>query len=181
MVRAFAHPGRSPPPHVSVLHRDGKGQEQVFQERRLEKNCCLRAATGRQSTPLLYFILSYHYFSITRAGVWYPSRTLPAKMAPGNSTIIRELKEVVRRAYYGPDRDELTVNYTRREAEESLGLEAGFLRREDWKAKSKQIITDALVYHSAVSDEASYANNLLVRMRSSLVTWNLHHLRALVL
>lgn len=102
-------------------------------------------------------------------------------MAPDNSAITRGLKEVVQRAYNGPDRDQLSVNYARREAEASLGLEAGFLGSQDWKAKSKQIIMDALVCHSTISGEASYVNLVFARKNLRLVTRNLHHLRALVL
>ncbi|KAK4143493.1 uncharacterized protein C8A04DRAFT_28923 [Dichotomopilus funicola] len=76
-------------------------------------------------------------------------------MVPDNITITRGLADVVRRAYHGPDREDLTVNYARRQVEESLGLEAGFLRREDWKVKSRRIIMDALKELEAADAESS--------------------------
>jgi hypothetical protein len=66
-------------------------------------------------------------------------------MAPTDKAIAKALAAAVREIYNSPKRDELTVNYARQVAEENLGLESGFLKEEEWKAKSKQIILDTLV------------------------------------
>lgn len=67
----------------------------------------------------------------------------PAK--PTNQAISAELANVVREIYNSLERDQLTVNYARKVAEEKLRLDDGFLKAGDWKAKSKQIILDTLV------------------------------------
>jgi hypothetical protein len=62
-----------------------------------------------------------------------------------DKAIASELIRVVQQTYNGPSRDKLTVNYARQEAEESLGLDDGYLKEGDWKAKSKEIIRNAMV------------------------------------
>ncbi|KAL2020292.1 hypothetical protein VTK56DRAFT_8520 [Thermocarpiscus australiensis] len=68
-------------------------------------------------------------------------------MAPSKVTdkvIAAELSNAVRQIYNSPQRDQLTVNYARQRVEAKLKLTEGFLKEGDWKAKSKQIIHDAL-------------------------------------
>lgn len=60
---------------------------------------------------------------------------------PGDLAIERALRDVVKSLPV----DEITVNAVRTATEEKLGLDQGFLKEGDWKAKSKQIITDAVV------------------------------------
>ncbi|KAK4131316.1 hypothetical protein BT67DRAFT_409163 [Trichocladium antarcticum] len=61
-----------------------------------------------------------------------------------DKTIAKELANVVRDTFNGPDSDQLTVNYVRQAVEEKLMLDDGFLKEGSWKAKSKQIIVDTL-------------------------------------
>lgn len=62
-------------------------------------------------------------------------------MIPDDQTIEKALRNVVRSLPEG-----FSVNVARAAAEEQLGLEQGFLKAEPWKAKSKDIITDAIVW-----------------------------------
>lgn len=69
-------------------------------------------------------------------------------MAPAKATdkaIAKELVDVVRQMYNGPNREQLSVNYARHVVEEKLKLEDGFLKEGDWKEKSKQIIKGTCV------------------------------------
>lgn len=61
-------------------------------------------------------------------------------MVPNDQAIEKALRNVVRSLPEG-----FSVNVARAAAEEQLGLEQGFLKAEPWKAKSKEIITDAVV------------------------------------
>ncbi|KAK4096195.1 hypothetical protein N658DRAFT_436629 [Parathielavia hyrcaniae] len=79
-------------------------------------------------------------------------------MAPTKATdkaIEKVLADVVRKVYNGPKRDQLTVNYVRQTAEDSLKLGGGFLKEGDWKARSKQIILDTLEKLEAGDTEPS--------------------------
>lgn len=49
------------------------------------------------------------------------------------------------------DRDSLTVNLVRQKVEEKFGLESGFFKSTEWKARSKQIIEKTNVRYLAVS------------------------------
>ncbi|VBB80872.1 Putative protein of unknown function [Podospora comata] len=66
----------------------------------------------------------------------------PKKVA--DKTIAAELTSVVDQIYNGPDRDKLSVNYARELVEEKLGLDEGFLKEGQWKARSKEVIRAAL-------------------------------------
>jgi hypothetical protein len=66
-----------------------------------------------------------------------------------NSKIVKELRTAVRNIYASDERSKLTVNYARQVVEAKLGLGDGFLKEGDWKAKSKQVIFDALVSYTA--------------------------------
>ncbi|KAL2255450.1 hypothetical protein VTK26DRAFT_3372 [Humicola hyalothermophila] len=70
----------------------------------------------------------------------------PPKTKFSGKDIEQALKNEVRRIYHSDERELLSVNYARQKAEERLGLEEGFLKHEDWKAKSKEIIKDTLKY-----------------------------------
>lgn len=55
------------------------------------------------------------------------------------------LVAAVRELFSGPDREQLSVNTVRRRVEDGFGLEEGFFAGAQWKARSKQIIKDAVV------------------------------------
>ncbi|SPQ24415.1 9c90a151-a63e-47bc-bc9f-aad2c0871309 [Thermothielavioides terrestris] len=74
-----------------------------------------------------------------------------------NSKIVKELRTAVRNIYASDERSKLTVNYARQVVEAKLGLGDGFLKEGDWKAKSKQVIFDAL--QEAEESEAERAKN----------------------
>ncbi len=65
-------------------------------------------------------------------------------MVPIASAVEEELVAVARSLFHN-DRDGLTVNAVRSLAEESCGLEPGFLKSNKWKNKSKTIINDTVV------------------------------------
>ncbi|KAH6847715.1 hypothetical protein B0I37DRAFT_354417 [Chaetomium sp. MPI-CAGE-AT-0009] len=71
-----------------------------------------------------------------------------------DQAITTKLVSVVKQIYNGPDRDKLTVNYARKEAEDSLGLEDGYLKEGDWKAKSKEIILNTMNELENADDES---------------------------
>jgi len=56
------------------------------------------------------------------------------------STILQSVQHL-----FKTDRDGTSVNKVRRMAEEKLGLEDGFLKGDDWKGRSKDIITEEVV------------------------------------
>lgn len=74
----------------------------------------------------------------------------PKKVA--DKTIAAELTSVVDQIYNGPDRDKLSVNYARELVEAKLGLDEGFLKEGQWKARSKEIIRAALVTSQIPAD-----------------------------
>lgn len=65
-------------------------------------------------------------------------------MAPKASVIEAELTKSVRELF-ATDRDNLTVNTVRKNVEDKLGLDDGFLRSGQWKTKSKDMITGSVV------------------------------------
>lgn len=65
-------------------------------------------------------------------------------MAPSGKALEGYLKEATRQLYV-TDPDTVTVNLARRRAEEDNDLEQGFFVSEDWKARSKTIITEFVV------------------------------------
>lgn len=67
--------------------------------------------------------------------------TLTMPKSPNNADIESALRDVVRAALRAGD--DVTVNAARSRAEEKLDLEEGFLKSEQWKAKSKKIIEAA--------------------------------------
>ncbi|KAK3998022.1 hypothetical protein QBC44DRAFT_47751 [Cladorrhinum sp. PSN332] len=67
----------------------------------------------------------------------------PAK-TPSEAAISKELQKTVALVYEGPDRDQLSVNYVRQLVVKKLKLDEDYLKEGDWKAKSKQIIHEAL-------------------------------------
>jgi len=88
-------------------------------------------------------------------------------MAPRKTTsedaIATELQSTVERIYQSDDRDQLSVNYVRQVVEKKLKLEEGHLKDGDWKARSKQIIHDALVScdHKHLQAKSLLADKLL--------------------
>ena len=69
-------------------------------------------------------------------------------MAPtkvSEKAIEKALSDAVRNVYQSDERGQLSVNYAREVVEEKFGLESGFLKEGNWKAKSKNIILAAVV------------------------------------
>lgn len=65
---------------------------------------------------------------------------------PSDDALARALRDTVARIYKTGNMEELTVKRVRLAAEKSLGLEPGFFKADDaWKAKSEQIIREAVV------------------------------------
>lgn len=62
-------------------------------------------------------------------------------MAPSAETLEGHLKEATRQLYLA-DPDTVTVNSVRQRAEEQNDLEKGFFVAQDWKARSKTLITE---------------------------------------
>jgi hypothetical protein len=67
-------------------------------------------------------------------------------MAPPEKEIIAAIHNAIELIYADPaSRDNLTVRVVREAVEPKLGLERGFLTREEWKEKSKKIIKEYAV------------------------------------
>ncbi|KAJ4136246.1 hypothetical protein NW768_003855 [Fusarium equiseti] len=62
-------------------------------------------------------------------------------MAPSNDEIRQALLDATYQVYQATP-DETTVNKVRKQTEENLGLDDGFLSSDDWKKKSKDIIKE---------------------------------------
>lgn len=103
-------------------------------------------------------------------------------MAPRKTTsedaIATELQNTVERIYQSDDRDQLSVNYVRQVVEKKLKLDEGHLKDGDWKARSKQIIHDALVScdQKHLQVKSLFADNLL-SFRPILKASNPAHLK----
>ncbi|KAK3349012.1 hypothetical protein B0T25DRAFT_591549 [Lasiosphaeria hispida] len=63
---------------------------------------------------------------------------------PSNKALEAELVKTVDQIYNSEDKDRLTVNHVRQLVENKLKLGEGFFKAGDWKAKSKQIIHNAI-------------------------------------
>ena len=66
-------------------------------------------------------------------------------MAPSGEKLEQELVATVREVLGSDERDSLTVNYIRNRVQDKLSLPADFFKSEDWKLRSKDIITAAVV------------------------------------
>lgn len=65
-------------------------------------------------------------------------------MAPKATALEAALKNAVRNLYEEVG-DQISVNAVRKQAEDEMGLDEGFFVSEDWKARSKTIIKEAMV------------------------------------
>lgn len=65
---------------------------------------------------------------------------------PNDAVLEKTLRDVVRAL--AKENLTATVNTYRAEAEERLGLDSGFFKTGEWKAKSKDVITEAFVRRS---------------------------------
>jgi hypothetical protein len=65
-------------------------------------------------------------------------------MAPSNDEIEQALLDATYQVYQAYP-DETTVNKVRKQTEENLSLEDGFLASDDWKKKSKELIKQRVV------------------------------------
>lgn len=80
-------------------------------------------------------------------------------MAPSVEALEKYLKEATRQLYVA-DPNTVTVNTVRQCAEEENGLEKGFFVTQDWKSRSKTIITECVVsHHSSSAVALCYAMN----------------------
>lgn len=66
-------------------------------------------------------------------------------MAPPEEKLEQELVTAVREVLGSDESDSLTVNYIRNRVQDKLDLPADFFKSEDWKVRSKDLITDAVV------------------------------------
>ncbi|KAK4446261.1 hypothetical protein QBC34DRAFT_411810 [Podospora aff. communis PSN243] len=73
------------------------------------------------------------------------------KKVPDKATLEQELRDAVRRIYQ-QDKTSLTVNSARQAVETKLKLKDGFFRDDGWKARSKEIIHEALAQVEADAD-----------------------------
>jgi hypothetical protein len=70
----------------------------------------------------------------------------PVTMALSEEKIIAEIRNVIELIFEDPSsREQLTVRGVRDTVEPKLGLEKGFLTRQEWKEKSKILIKDYAV------------------------------------
>jgi hypothetical protein len=65
-------------------------------------------------------------------------------MAPSDEEIEQALLDATYQVYQAFP-DETTVNKVRKQTEENLGLEEGFLSSGDWKKKSKELVKERAV------------------------------------
>ncbi|KAK7187342.1 hypothetical protein DPSP01_002473 [Paraphaeosphaeria sporulosa] len=63
---------------------------------------------------------------------------------PSKAAVSRAIRDVVITIHKAGDDDNLTVNHVRTEAEQKLGLSAGFLKKDEWKNESKTMIKEAV-------------------------------------
>jgi hypothetical protein len=61
-------------------------------------------------------------------------------MAPSNESIEAALKNAVQKIFHSKERDVLSVNVARSQAEADIHLKNGYLREGIWKEKSKAIV-----------------------------------------
>lgn len=95
-----------------------------------------------------------------------------------DTAIASALVSMVQQIYNCPDRDKLTVNYARQEVEDSLGLEVGYLKEGDWKAKSKEIIVNTLVSRNPTATKLrtiAYRNLVRRTLRTPITNLRKHH------
>jgi len=64
---------------------------------------------------------------------------------PSDKALEKALEDAVLGIFNSAERDQLTVNYVRQVAEKKLGLEDGFFKTDDWKARSKEVARQAVV------------------------------------
>jgi hypothetical protein len=65
-------------------------------------------------------------------------------MAPSNDEIRQALLDATYQVYQATP-EETTVNKVRKQTEENLGIDDGFLTGDEWKKKSKDIIKERVV------------------------------------
>lgn len=68
-----------------------------------------------------------------------------SQKSPPEKVLTAELVTTVRGIYHSAEHDQLSVNLVRQRVESKLGLEDGFFKDGHWKAKSKNVIKDAVV------------------------------------
>ena len=72
----------------------------------------------------------------------------PFAPCPPDSELEQALRKQVRDALKTGDGSSITVSLMRKAAEEALGLEAGFYKKDEkWKEESKRIVHEAFVCH----------------------------------
>ncbi|KAI0551020.1 hypothetical protein F4679DRAFT_541217 [Xylaria curta] len=86
------------------------------------------------------FVYCFSYL-IRQTARFAAATSLFRSMAPSVEALEGQLKEATRQLY-DADPDNVTVNLVRQRAEEQNNLEKGFFVTQDWKARSKALITE---------------------------------------
>ena len=84
--------------------------------------------------PILYCIYVKHH-----------RKAAMAPRVPSDKVLESALEDAVQSIFNSAERGQLTVNYVRQVAEKKLGLEDGFFKTGDWKARSKEVARKAVV------------------------------------
>lgn len=82
-------------------------------------------------------------------------------MAPSNEEIEQALLDATYQVYQSSP-DETTVNKVRKQTEENLGLDDGFLTGDDWKKKSKELIKQRVVCFTPIAITSSHKLTLFL-------------------
>lgn len=68
-----------------------------------------------------------------------------APATPSPKTLEKALRDAVAAVYKSKNMEELTIKRIRLAATKKLGLEEGFFKSSEWKARSEQVIKDEVV------------------------------------
>ena len=68
-----------------------------------------------------------------------------APKKPTGTALERSLADMVRLIWQSDEKADLSVNLVRQRVEEDLDLGEDFFKADDWKARSKQVIKEAVV------------------------------------
>jgi hypothetical protein len=66
-------------------------------------------------------------------------------MAPSDKALEDALSKAVKKLFYSPDRDSLSVNMIRSRVQEQYNLDDGFFKSAKWKDRSKSVIKELTV------------------------------------
>jgi hypothetical protein len=145
-MRSTQAAGETPPPKPKRVFRKPV-------EARLHLGLNIIATFPRVShlifalNPVLYCIYVAHH----REAVMAPR-------VPSDKVLESALEDAVQSIFDSAERGQLTVNYVRQVAEKNLGLEDGFFKTGDWKARSKEVARKAVVSAGWSSSSHAVAN-----------------------